>query len=97
MASTLIASLQGLEIVDQARQYKGWNKTEVAWQTRAEVSKSTLDRFWTRKPIKHQNFVSICETVDVDWLQVSGLPAIEPINLKQRSNFPHRYLIGLGR
>ncbi len=86
MASTLIASAQGLEIVDRARKHKGWNKTEVAWQTRSAVSKSTLDRFWIQKPIQHQSFVAICEAVCVDWEQVIDLPVIEPISLKQRSN-----------
>jgi WD40 repeat protein len=86
MASTLSASLQGLEIVDRARRHKGWNKTELAWQTRADVSKSTLDRFWMQKPIKHQNFVAICEAVGVDWEQIVDLPAIEPTNITRKSN-----------
>jgi predicted NACHT family NTPase len=89
MASTLSASLQGLEIVDRARRHKGWNKTEVAWQVRADVSKSTLDRFWMHKPIKHQNFVAICTAVSVDWEQVIDLPAIEPTNIKRGSNLAH--------
>jgi WD40 repeat protein len=86
MASTLKTSLQGLEIVDRARRHKGWNKTEVAWQVRADVSKSTLDRFWMQKPIKHQNFVAICEAVGVDWEQIVDLPAIEPTNITRKSN-----------
>jgi WD40 repeat protein len=86
MASTLSASLQGLEIVDRARRHKGWNKTELAWQTRADVSKSTLDRFWMQKPIKHQNFVAICEAVGVEWEQIVDLPAIEPTNTTRKSN-----------
>ncbi len=86
MASTLIASAQGLEIVDQARRHKNWNKTEVDWSTRAAVSKSTLGRFWMQKPIQHISFVAICEAVGVDWEQVVDLPAIEPTNINRRSN-----------
>jgi WD40 repeat protein len=86
MASTLRASLQGIEIVDRARRHKGWNKTEVAWQVRADVSKSTLDRFWMKQPIKHQNFVSICEAVGVDWEQVHDFRAIESSTLRRGSN-----------
>jgi WD40 repeat protein len=88
MASTLRASLQGIEIVDRARRHKGWNKTEVAWQVRADVSKSSLDRFWMKQPIKHQNFVSICEAVGVDWEQVHDFRAIESssLSLKRGSN-----------
>jgi WD40 repeat protein len=86
MASALKTSLRGLEIVDRARRHKGWNKTETAWQVRADVSKSTLDRFWMQKPIKHQNFVAICEAVGVDWEEVVDLPAIEPTNITRKSN-----------
>jgi predicted NACHT family NTPase len=86
MANTLSASSQGLEIADQARRLKGWKKAEIAWQTRADVSKSTLDRFWMQKLIKHQNFVAICEAVGVDWKQVLDLPAIEPTSIKRGSN-----------
>jgi WD40 repeat protein len=86
MASTLTASALGIGIVDRARRHKGWNKTETAWQVRAEVSKSTLDRFWMQKPIKHQNFVAICEAAGVDWEQVVDLPAIEPTNITRKSN-----------
>ncbi len=89
MASTLSTSAIGLEIVERARRHKGWNKTEVAWQVRADVSKSTLDRFWMQKPIKHQNFVSICEAVSVDWEQIVDLPAIEPTSITRKSNLAH--------
>jgi WD40 repeat protein len=86
MASTLSASSQGLEIVDRERKHKGWNKAELVWQTRADVSKSTLDRFWMQKPIKHQNFVAICEAVGVDWEKIVDLPAIKPTNITRKSN-----------
>lgn len=86
MASTLKLSAVGLEIVDRARQDKGWNKLEVAWQTRADVSKSTLDRFWLRqKPIKHQNFVAICEAVGVKWEDVIDRPEIGQTETISRS------------
>jgi hypothetical protein len=78
MASAISLSKQGLEVVDQARRKKGWNKsTEVAWQVKADVSRSTLDRFWKQKPIKQQNFVAICSAVGIsDWQQVADLPSI---------------------
>jgi WD40 repeat protein len=86
MASTISISAIGLEIVDRARRHKGWNKTEAAWQVTADIAKATLDRFWMQKPIKHKNFVAICEAVGVDWEQVIDSPAIEPINIKRASN-----------
>jgi WD40 repeat protein len=86
MASTLIASTQGLEIVDRARRHKNWNKAEVKWLVRSAVSTSTLGRFWMQKPIQHKSFVAICEVVGVDWEQVIDLPVIEPTNIKRGSN-----------
>jgi WD40 repeat protein len=86
MASTLSASAQGLEIVDRARLHKNWNKTEKKWRERADVSQSTLGRFWMQKPIKHESFVAICEAVGVDWEQVVDLPAIVPTSITRKSN-----------
>jgi WD40 repeat protein len=71
MALTLIASELGLEIVDRARKQKGYNKTNaVNWLEAAAVSRSSLDKFWARKPITHENFVGICAAVGVDWQTV---------------------------
>jgi WD40 repeat protein len=87
MANTLSASATGLEIVDRARQKKDWTKAEVAWQVTAEVSKSSLDRFWMQKPIKRQNFKAICTAVGVDWEQViDDLPEIELTKITRKSN-----------
>jgi WD40 repeat protein len=87
MASALGLSKVGLEVVDQERRKKGWNKAEVAWQVQAEVSKSTLDRFWMQKPIKQQNFVAICLALGIsDWQQVADLPPIASVPVRRGSN-----------
>jgi WD40 repeat protein len=87
MASTLNASPEGLEVVDRERRKKGWNKAEVAWQVQADVSKSTLDRFWMQKPIKQQNFVAICLALGIsDWQQVADLPPIASVPVRRGSN-----------
>jgi WD40 repeat protein len=71
MALTLTASESGLKIVDKARKQKGYNKTNaVNWLEAAAVSRSSLDKFWARQPIKHENFVAICVAVGVDWQTV---------------------------
>jgi predicted NACHT family NTPase len=68
MALTLTASEAGLEIVDRARKQKGYNKTNaLKWLDAAAVSRSSLDKFWARQPIKHENFVAICQAVGVNW------------------------------
>jgi NACHT domain len=88
MAVTLIASELGLEIIDQARRQKGYNKTSAAhWQADAEVSRSTFERFWARRPIKHESFVAICKAVGIDdWKKIADLPSITPISLPRSSN-----------
>jgi predicted NACHT family NTPase len=71
MVLTLTASEAGLEIVDHARRQKGWNRATPDWSTAAGiVSRSTLDKFWARKPIRHENFAAICTAVGVDWRMV---------------------------
>ena len=76
MASSLLASKQGLEIIDRARRKKGWNKDAPAWIDAASdllkdtengsVSRSTLQRFWRCKPIRQENFKAICKAVGID-------------------------------
>ncbi len=71
MALTLTASEAGLEIVDDARKKKGWNKSATLFlEAAGNISRSTLDKFWARKPITHENFVGICTAVKVDWQTV---------------------------
>jgi hypothetical protein len=80
MALTLKASEAGLKIVDLARRQKGWNKAAESWLTAAgEISRSSLDKFWARQPIKHENFAAICAAVGVDWQTVvdSSLSEVE--------------------
>jgi predicted NACHT family NTPase len=74
MASTLSASVQGLEIVNRARKLKGWNKLANELLIEVGVTKSTLERFWRGVPIRHENFVAICNAVGVEWQQVVDLP-----------------------
>jgi hypothetical protein len=81
------ASSVGLEIIDRARELKGWNKTGLPWQVQADVSRSTLDRFWMQKPIKRQNFEAICVAVGVAvWQEVADLPPIESTAKWRNSN-----------
>lgn len=84
MADSLKASEQGLEIVDQQRKKKGWNKDASAWldaandllkSTGGNVSRSTLQRFWRKEPIRQENFVAICKAVEIeDWEAIINNP-----------------------
>jgi WD40 repeat protein len=87
MATTLSLSAAGLEIVDRARQNKGWNKLDNDWLTdEQKFSKSTLERFWKQTPIGHKKFVSICEAVDVNWEEVIARPTSTKIKVITESN-----------
>ncbi|MEM9092630.1 MAG: pentapeptide repeat-containing protein [Cyanobacteria bacterium P01_F01_bin.53] len=76
MAATVRASNQGLELVDKARNRKGWNKTEQAWADIATTSKATLRRFWGGINIQTEAFRAICEAVGIeDWESIADFEA----------------------
>ncbi|KOP22904.1 hypothetical protein AMR41_28905 [Hapalosiphon sp. MRB220] len=67
----LIASDQGLKIVEKARIAKSWGRQSVSWYGEAHVSLPTLRRFLGGKqPIGEDNFKEICKAVGVDWERV---------------------------
>ena len=86
MASSLVASEQGLEIVDRARRKRGWNKDAPAWFDAASVSRSTLKRFWRPEFIRQENFIAICKAVGIDnWEEIVDE------NPSQQQNLPDNF------
>ncbi|MEO1520904.1 MAG: ATP-binding protein, partial [Cyanobacteria bacterium J06633_2] len=83
--SSLRASESGLQLVDQARRKKRWTKTAEIWCSKGFTSRSTLNRFWAKRPIRKDAFVSICDAVDVDWSHVAELTelGVEPVESKE--------------
>ncbi len=71
MSDTLRASESGLAIAEGARQRRGWNRTANVWLHKANVSQSTLNRFWASKPIQRASFIAICEAVGVNWQEIT--------------------------
>ena len=71
--TTVRASKEGLERIDRARKRFSWTKTHTeSWWQDAQVSQSTLRRFWAREPIRQDNFIAICKAVKVDnWEEVA--------------------------
>jgi NB-ARC domain len=76
MAASIQASEIGLQLVEQARKKKGWNKKATAWcDTAGGISPSTLERFWAKKPISQENFVAICKAVGIEaWKEIANFP-----------------------
>jgi predicted NACHT family NTPase len=72
MANSHIASDKGLQLVNDARQDKGWNRTDQRFLDAAEISKATLNRFYAQQqPIKQETIVAICNAVGINnWKSV---------------------------
>jgi WD40 repeat protein len=72
MANSLIAADKGLQLVDDAREKQGWQRTDKRFLEAAEISRATLNRFYAQQPIKHDNFVAICKAVGIEkWQRVA--------------------------
>lgn len=69
MAKSLRVSVEGLAIVDRARQRRGWTKTSTArWWQDANTSRATLRRFWQGDRIQQDIFMALCQAVGIsDW------------------------------
>ena len=91
MATSLRASKQGLEIIDQGRKRKGWTKTAAAWCQRAFTTEATLKRFWRQIPIEYYSFIKICEVVGVNWEEVVDTS----LNLPSQNNSPAKWSLVL--
>ncbi|WP_035139974.1 NB-ARC domain-containing protein [Fischerella sp. PCC 9605] len=70
MGVSLRASTEGLEIIEQARRRKSWDRQSPAWADAARTSIATLKRFWQGKPIQQQSFIDICYAVGLDWEKI---------------------------
>jgi WD40 repeat protein len=66
MANSLIASDDGLKKVDEAREKQGWHRADKRFlEAAGNISRATLNRFYAKKPVKHDNFVAICKAVGI--------------------------------
>jgi predicted NACHT family NTPase len=85
MANSLIASDRGLQLVNDARQRKGWNRTDPQFQAAAgNISRATLNRFYAQQPIKHDGFVAICKAVGIEkWQRVATVLAVSLVEPPQ--------------
>ena len=70
MADTLRASEEGIQRINQARQRKRWNRTADAWLQAVPAARSTMNRFWSRQPIRREIFIGICSAVGIPWWEV---------------------------
>lgn len=59
-------SVQGLEIADQARKSKRWNRQDDRLAEAALVSGATLKRFWRQEAIREDSFEQICKALSLE-------------------------------
>jgi WD40 repeat protein len=72
MEGALKASAQGLELIDQARKRKGWNRQSVSWSDAALTSVACLKQFWRGERIQPDTFIRICAAVGLtDWQAIA--------------------------
>lgn len=90
MFVSLKASEEGVQRVDAARKLKGWAKQAPAWYESAHISLATLKRFWRRKPIRIDAFISICEALDLRWQDIAQKDADFLEALELSHNFSHK-------
>jgi predicted NACHT family NTPase len=85
MANSLIASDRGLQLVNDAREKQGWQRTDKRFLAAAgEISRATLNRFYAQQPIKYENFVAICEAVGIEkWQRVATVLAVSLVEPPQ--------------
>jgi WD40 repeat protein len=80
LEDSLRASVQGLELVDQARKRKGWNRQSAAWAQAALTSVASLKQFWRRERISRETFTRICQTVGLDnWQEIADHQPVQQI------------------
>jgi WD40 repeat protein len=73
MANSLIASDKGLQLVNDAREKQGWNRSDKRFlETAGNISRAMLNRFYAKKLVKHDTFVAICKAVGIEkWQRVA--------------------------
>lgn len=92
MSNSLSASTQGLEIVEKARQRRGWTKTSTAcWWQDAHTSRATLRRFWQGERIQRDIFIAICQAVGINnW---EAIAESSDVNFEPLQDFSNPYNI----
>jgi GTPase SAR1 family protein len=77
--NSLKASIEGLERIDKARRRMGLSRTRSeTWWLEAEVSQSTLRRFWSSRLIRRENFVAICRAVGIErWQDIVDWDSVQ--------------------
>lgn len=66
MGNAIRASSRGLEVINQLRKQRGWNRQAPAWYEEALTSLATLKRFLEGEPIQQDTFMRLCLAVGLE-------------------------------
>src|SRR6476469_8959374 len=69
---SLQASPAGIQAAKTALISYGLNQQKLA--TRLGVTRQPISKFFNQKPVDRNLFVQICETLKLDWREVTGQP-----------------------
>jgi hypothetical protein len=85
---TYTATLEGLERAEQSLKRLGFG-SKSNFASSALISRSTVTKFFTRKPIQFDSFIRICESLKLsDWKEIAGIKIkelSEPSKIKYKS------------
>lgn len=91
MASrSLTAQPPGIEQAERALTDRAWSREDL--MTRVQLSRKTINKFFNGKPIDRKNFVRICQTLELEWSQIAGLPSEPfPQNSSPQNSSPQNH------
>jgi WD40 repeat protein len=84
------------ELVDGDREKQSLNPINNKPPVANNISRATLNRFYSQQPIKHENFVAICKAVGINWKKVAEKTESSTNRLKEpESEAPQTTLTAL--
>lgn len=70
MSDSLRASAKGLQIIEQHRIQRRWDRQDPVWYDLVPTSRATLKRFLEGTPVSRETFVRLCEAVGARWQDI---------------------------
>ena len=90
---SLSATAQGIEMANAALTGQGWSRQELADNVEIQnnqraltgISLSTVKKFFSGQKVDRKYFVGICTTLELNWKEIAGVKAIQPVSESQES------------
>jgi NB-ARC domain len=79
MSDSLRASAKGLQIIEQHRIQRRWDRQDPVWYDLVPTSRATLKRFLEGTPVSRETFVRLCEAVGARWQDIVEQTTLNPL------------------